>query len=140
MLTLGQAARITGKGKTTLVRAIQAGRLSATRREDGGYAIDPSELSRVYNVTPEGVSATGDVVHRATPSDPELETRLALAEAELRSMKDMLVEVRQSRDDWKAQAERLALAAPIPAPAPLPAPAPAPAPDQRRPWWRRLAG
>jgi len=51
-------------------------------------------------------------------------------------MKDMLAEVRQSRDDWKAQAERLALAAPIPAPAPLPAPPP----GQRRPWWRRLAG
>ena len=29
MLTLGQAARIAGKGKTTLTRAIQAGRLSA---------------------------------------------------------------------------------------------------------------
>ena len=53
MLTLGQAARIAGKGKTTLTRAIQAGRLSATRRDDGGYLIDPSELSRVYDVTPE---------------------------------------------------------------------------------------
>src|SRR5271166_3230369 len=141
MLTLGQAARITGKGKTTLVRAIQAGRLSATRREDGGYAIDPSELSRVYNVTPEGVSATGDVVHRATPSDPELETRIALAEAELRAMKDMLVEVRQSRDDWKAQAERLALAAPVPTPAPeTPPPPPAPLHERRRSWWRRMVG
>ncbi len=45
-------------------------------------------------------------------SDPELATRLALAEAELRAMKDMLAEVRQSRDDWKAQAERLALSPP----------------------------
>jgi hypothetical protein len=47
-------------------------------------------------------------------------------------MKDMLAEVRQSRDDWKAQAERLALQAP----APIPAAAPLQAP--RRPWWRRL--
>ena len=145
MLTLGQAARLAGVGKTTLTRAIKSGRLSATRRDDGGYQIDPSELSRVYNVTPETgetVKATGDAVHRATPegdrhatqSDPELTARLAVAEAELRAMKDMLAEVRQSRDDWKSQAERLAIAAPVPAPAP------APAPDQRPSWWRRLAG
>jgi predicted site-specific integrase-resolvase len=96
MLTLGQAARIAGVGKTTLARAIKAGRLSATRREDGGYAIDPSELSRVYDVTPETGSPTGYAVRRATlsdsPSDPVLEVRLALAEAqaELKAMKDML--------------------------------------------------
>jgi hypothetical protein len=62
----------------------------------------------------------------------EVETRFALAEAELGAMKDMLAEVRQSRDDWKAQAERLAIAAPVPAVSP--------ACDQRRPWWRRLVG
>lgn len=132
MLTLGQAARLAGVGKTTLTRAIKAGRLSATRRDDGGYVIDPSELSRVYNVTPkthETVSATNDMVHHATPggdrdatpSAPELTTRLAVAEAELRAMKDMLAELRQSRDDWKAQAERLALTAPIVTPTLTPA-------------------
>jgi hypothetical protein len=53
-----------------------------------------------------------------------------------------LAEVRQSRDDWKAQAERLALAARLlQPPAPTPSLVPAPSePDQRRPWWRRLAG
>ena len=56
-------------------------------------------------------------------------------------MKDMLVEVRQSRDDWKAQAERLALAAPVPTPAPeTPPPPPAPLHERRRSWWRRMVG
>ena len=138
MLTLGQAARRASVGKTTFTRAIKAGRLSATRRDDGGYEIDPSELSRVYNVTPETVPATGHAVHRATPegdrsgtpSDPELTTHLAVAEAELRAMKDMLTELRQSRNDWKAQAERLALAPPVLASTP----------DSPRSWWHRLAG
>jgi hypothetical protein len=40
-------------------------------------------------------------------------------------MKDMLTEVRQSRDDWKAHAERLALTIPAAASPPLPAPEPA---------------
>jgi excisionase family DNA binding protein len=68
-LTLGQAAKVTGLGKTTLTRAIKRGHLSATRREDGSYAIDPSELSRVYKVTPETVetvTATGYAAHRVT--------------------------------------------------------------------------
>jgi len=138
MLTLGQAAKIAGCGKTTLTRAIKAGRLSAIRNDDGSYAIDASELARVFSVTLEGVSVTGDVVHRATRGDPELETRLALAEAELRALKDMLAEVRQSRDDWKAQAERLALSPPPTSLAPPTATAPSPEP--RRSWWRRLAG
>ena len=47
MLTLGQAARLTGTSRTTLTRAIKAGRLSATRRDDGVYAIDPAELARL---------------------------------------------------------------------------------------------
>jgi hypothetical protein len=152
MLTLGQAARLAGVGKTTLTRAIKAGRLSATRRIDGGYEIDPSELSRVYNVTPETVetvSAMGNVAHRATPegnrdatpSDPELTTRLAVAEAELRAMKDMLAELRQSRDDWKTQAERLALAAPIVATTPTLVPAGGVTKAESRRWWRwRKAG
>ena len=59
-------------------------------------------------------------------------TRLAFAEAELRAAKDMLADVRQSREDWKSQAERLAIAA-----QPL---AVSSAHDQQRPWWRRLVG
>lgn len=134
-ITLGQAARLTGKGKTTLTRAIQAGRLSATRRADGGYEIDPAELARVYDVrieTPETVAETGNPVHQATPvelprdtgRDTETVARLATMEAELKGLKELLAEVRQSRDDWRGQAERLALAPPVP----------------RQSWWRRLVG
>ena len=45
-ISLGEAARLTGLGKTTLARAIKAGRLSATRTDIGSYQIDP--LARVY--------------------------------------------------------------------------------------------
>ena len=41
--------------------------------------------------------------HRGRHAGP-----LVAAKAEIQSLKDMLVELRQSRDDWKAQAERLA--------------------------------
>ena len=144
MLTLGQAARLANTSKTTLTRAIKGGRLSATRRDDGGYEIDPAELSRVFTVTPETLatgSGYGDVVHRATlerdpgatPTivtlDAETVMRLAVAEAELTGLKALLAEVKASRDEmradwdeWKGKAERLLAAPPSP------------------PWWRRLAG
>ena len=156
MVTLGQAARLAGVDKTTLPRAIKVGRLSATRRDDGGYLIDPAELSRLYEVRPERLDATRRPRRRTTVettvatggADAELATRLALAEAEVQSLKGMLAEIRQSRDDWKtqaddwkAQAERLALPRPPEAGAiAMPGPvASVTLTDQRRPpWWRRL--
>ena len=47
-LSLGQAAKETGLDKSTISRAIKSGKLSATRKENGGYAIDPAELFRVF--------------------------------------------------------------------------------------------
>jgi len=47
-LSLGQAAKETGMDKSTISRAIKSGKLSATRKENGGYAIDPAELFRVF--------------------------------------------------------------------------------------------
>ena len=63
MLTIEQAARLTGVANTTLTRAIEAGWLAA-RRTDGGFRIDPAELQRAYEIraeTPETVTATGAV-------------------------------------------------------------------------------
>lgn len=138
MLTLGQAAKLTGTSKTTLTRAIRSGRLSAIRREDGGYEIDPAELSRVYALkveTPATGAATGGAAHQATPPrdldappcDPEVTGRLAALDAEVRALRELLDEVRTNwdevrvdRDQWRGKCERLLT-------------------DQRSlPWWKRL--
>ncbi len=50
MITLGEAARLANTSKTTLTRAIRAGRLSATLCEDGSYLLDAREFARVYKV------------------------------------------------------------------------------------------
>ena len=46
--SLGQAAKAAGISKTSLHRAIQKGRVSAAKNDNGSYVIDPSELHRVY--------------------------------------------------------------------------------------------
>jgi excisionase family DNA binding protein len=60
-ITLGEAARLTGLGKTTLARAIKSGRLSATRTDAGSYVIDPAVLSRVFRF-PAPTQASGATV------------------------------------------------------------------------------
>ena len=160
MLTLGQAARIAGVGKTTLTRAIKSGRMSATKRDDGVYQIDPAELSRVYDIkvgTRETVAATGGVVHQATPpGHPDDVLKLAAAEGELVGAREMINhlktqidDLRSDRDGWRQQSEAvqrvLTYVSPQAAPQPQPSPQPpriakaAPAP--RRSWWKfSLAG
>jgi hypothetical protein len=118
-LTLGQAARLCGRGKSTLARAIKAGRLSASRRDDGGYLINAAELVFPLN-NPATVAATGDVVYHATVLETEIAGLRQVSELLRRELDD----VRQDRDRWRTQAERLALTDAT----------------ARRPWWRRLAG
>jgi excisionase family DNA binding protein len=134
-LSLREAAQQARTSKSTILRAIQSGRLSAARTEAGGYAIDPAELFRVY---PPKVAADaphqsvqrgagqGAPASASVPIADEAAQREALLAAELRALRELLAEVRQSRDDWRAQAERLALAGP--------------AASERRGWWKRLAG
>jgi hypothetical protein len=131
-LTLGQAARLCGRGKTTLTRAIRSGRLSASRRDDGGYLINVAELERVFPLA--AVAETGDAAHHATPD------ATAALEAEINGLRQIgellrreLDDVREDRDRWRGQAERLALGPPNATPSATPNATAKP------PWWRRLA-
>ncbi len=48
VLSLQEAAERTETSKVDIWRAIHAGRLLAQRSDDGGFAIDPAELFRVF--------------------------------------------------------------------------------------------
>jgi excisionase family DNA binding protein len=161
MVTLGNAAKQLGISKPTLSKAIAKGALSATRREDGSFAIDPSELMRwwetvrhrfqgqpVIHFQPASVAAdeetasTNGVAGRqpSTAGNPvnEVAARVAALEAEVKGLRELLAEVKASRDDvrqtadqWREQAERLTRALPAPESEPVVA---------QRPWWKRLVG
>jgi hypothetical protein len=96
-LSLGQAARLTGRGKTILARAI-SGRFFAGSTEDGGS--NSSESARVYPF-PAPVETVA-----------ELRTRLTLAEKRLSELKAMLEDMRRDRDAWREQAQTRMLPAP----------------------------
>jgi hypothetical protein len=98
-LSLGQAARLTERGKTILTRAI-SGRLFAGSKEDGRNNSDGAEVARVYPFP----------APRETMA--ELRGRLALAEERLTELKTMLEDMRRDRDAWREQAQTRLLTAP----------------------------
>jgi excisionase family DNA binding protein len=110
--SLKQAADEVGVSKSTIFRAIRAGRLSAPRTGDGGFAIDPAELFRVYPPKESNDTRNGSAAREATADDTELRVRNAALEAEIRVLRERADELRQERDRWAAQAERLALPKP----------------------------
>lgn len=130
MLSLAEAARQCGVAKSTINRAVRSGRLSARRREDGSYELDPAEVSRVYTLrAPERTADQSRSVTRSAQASDEAHTaaHTAALEARVAGLEALLLETRAARDDARAgrdQAQeqlRLALAA-------LSGP--------RRSWWR----
>lgn len=69
--TIGQAAIATGKSKSTISRAVDAGRISATRNADGSFTIEAVELHRVFPPKPATVAPAADEAPRNTviPAD-----------------------------------------------------------------------
>src|SRR6185436_10275534 len=124
-LSLGQAARLTGLGKTTLARAIHAGRLSATRTETGGYSIEPCELARVFPIQGTAVatvdhrSVTGQTVQSATtPLTGKATDELVAALREtVAILKSENTDLRQERDRFREERDQ-ALRRDLPPPQP----------------------
>ena len=139
--SLREAAQHAGVSKSTILRAIRSGRLSAARTEDAGYAIDPAELARVYRPQ----RAAGQAAERsagqdatgATVQDNAIDNAGLRAEVEglrqlLAQMRDQLADVKDDRDGWRKQAEAAQRL--------LAASTPSAGSELRRSWWRRLAG
>jgi hypothetical protein len=133
--TLGQAARATGKAKPTIARAIQTGRLSASRSDDGSWAIDPAELHRVYPMTGKGNGHTLRVPPAGEPANAgveHLQRLLAEREETIRDLRGRLdaseAERRQMAEDHRKLIAVLTDQRP---------PAPTPAPGSDRRGWRR---
>jgi hypothetical protein len=110
--TLGQAAKAAGMSKTSILRSINSGRISAGRDEFGRWAIEPCELHRVYPPLSDDTGTENSTEERGVTGDAtaaaEANLRAAVAEARLCDCKSMLDDIREQRDRWQQQAERLA--------------------------------
>lgn len=107
-LTLRQAAGLTGKSKSTLTRAIKAGRISASRDAEGMYAIDPAELARAFPFKP-AQGAGDDAPHEAFDGAPRNRDATPDDAAILRLKLSLLAEERdRERNAAEREGEQLA--------------------------------
>jgi len=102
---LATAAAAAGINKSTVLRHIKAGKVSATRDHNGGWQIDPAEFHRTFP----------PLVQPPKQQDATADAMVAL-------LREQLADMRQQRDhwqieaaDWKRQAQNL-LPPPQPAP------------------------
>lgn len=113
--TLGEAAKATGKSKSTISKAIKNGRISALKGRNGAYSIDPSELHRVYPIT---IQETGTLEQGETPKPyevntynenkiRELEIILKASQQRLEDRDEQLADLKEDRDKWRQQATAL---------------------------------
>jgi hypothetical protein len=151
VLNLREAAERIETSKVDIWRAIQAGRLQAQRTDDGGFAIDPAELLRVFEsqrpneppMAPDATASpetsertetsaaaetatTNDVAVSFAALDTELEGPQNLEESQVADLPERSAQLAE------LVAERTEAKKPIADYAALE--------ERSKPWWRRLVG
>ena len=99
--SLSAAATATGKGKSTIHRAIKSGKISARRDQDGTYHIDAAELSRVFQLNGVGTPQRDTAAPGAEPLQNNaavLEVKVAMLEAQLERERETVDDLRKRLD------------------------------------------
>jgi excisionase family DNA binding protein len=114
LLTLGKAALEVGKSKPTILKALKTGRLSGVKT-GSEWQIERSELFRVY---PPAAKVNDNTSHQANPSENPIE--IAVLQAKLDAAHQQIEDLKEDREHWRQQANRLLNAPPTPAPVAMP--------------------
>ena len=140
---MGQAACAVGKSKPTIARAIQNGRLSASRTDSGTFVIDPAELHRVFQVAGNGAGTMKQTV----PGEPDGTSQEALRVErdrlliEREDLRETIRDLRQRLDgeseERRRAQERLTALLTLRQSGSVPAVSSPNLTGPRGPWWRR---
>jgi hypothetical protein len=100
LVGLSEAARLTGKNRTTIFRAMKSGRLSFTMNGAGERQIDIAELERVFPATsavqPESNNAHTEVLRVQLEAERRANALLERANDDLRQRLDASEEERRT--------------------------------------------
>jgi septal ring factor EnvC (AmiA/AmiB activator) len=109
--TLAQAIAATGRSRSTLIRAIRQGTITATRDKSGTYLVEPSELHRVFPASDHGMP---DDLANGSSRHAEIAARLEAEQAKNAILLDQVQDLRRRLDqadtDRRQALDRLAAA------------------------------
>ena len=107
-LSLGEAAKQTGKSKATISKYIKKGDLSANKNNAGYFEIEPSELFRVF---PKGEQQTGVIEQSQTPKmntvNSALEKEIELLRERLADKDSVISDLRKRLDGENEERRKL---------------------------------
>ena len=108
-VSISEAARLTGKPRSTIHRHIKKGKLSVQKKREGKSAIDVVELERVYGELQQvDMKQSGAIIQFASPNDTAVDREeLATLRRETILLREQLDDIRQDRDHWRKQATAL---------------------------------
>ena len=99
--TLAEAAVACGLDKSTVRRAVRAGRISGTKDEAGTWHVEPVELHRVFPPASRTEDDTTAVPLHA-PSDAATDILVDELRAIIRASERREEDLRQERDRWRS--------------------------------------
>lgn len=111
-----RAAELTGVSKSTVQRAMKAGKLSYEIDKAGRRVIDVSELERVFGLAPQGASAPA-ATHASVENELEkaasmieaerMKMRIRMLEDQLETSREHIEDLKEQRDQWQKQAQQV---------------------------------
>lgn len=107
MVKLSEAAELAGRSKPTLLRAIQSGRLSATRNDIGEWLIDTAELNRVYEIVARTDTRAGTLKRGVAADVTVLQRENELLQQQIELLKSERNDLRRRLDDEAAERRKL---------------------------------
>lgn len=96
-----EAAKMVGKSIPTITRAIKSGKLSAEKMKPRGYQIDTAELFRVYQDEVNVSNSNSKTLDDETPKNT------SVLEAKVKMLEERVEELKEQRDKWEAQAQKI---------------------------------
>lgn len=112
-----RAADLTGRSKSTIQRAMNAGKLSFEVDNNGRRVIDASELDRVFGLLPQDTTAKtsnatvqAEIQKAADMIETErLKMRVKALEEQIDLLREQLEDTKAQRDQWQRQSQQVLL-------------------------------
>ena len=128
---LVEAGAAVGRSKSSILRAIKRGALSASKDDTtGGWCIEEVELFRAFPPVAHTTDGGTSRNRAGNPTIRELEARIAEMQEAARLRDEVIADLRQQRDREADERRRLTMVL-----ADLRAAPPAPQPVPARRWW-----